>query len=382
MAESHVRIIDCTLRDGEQAPGISFTRAEKIAIACALAAAGVPELECGIAAMGEAEREELRALKELGLASRLTGWSRARREDVDATAACGLDAIHIAFPLSPIQLQCIDRDESWALRELKEVVSYAQQRFRWVSVGAQDASRTPPEMLRKFVKQASALGVHRIRLADTVGIWSPAQTAGAVRGLRKDAGKMAIEFHGHNDLGMATANAIAAVEAGAEAVSATVTGVGERAGNAALEQVVMALRHALGRDCGVQVSALQGICEFVAKASARPIPPSQPITGAAVFQHESGIHCHSLLRDRRSFEPFASAELGREAEQIVIGRHSGSESVLKVLESQGVKTTRAVSSRMLPSIRELSLRIKRALSKQEVLQIFYEVSGQPGAGGV
>lgn len=380
MTEGEVRIIDCTLRDGEQAPGVSFTRAEKIAIASALAAAGVPELECGIAAMGEAEREELRALRELGLAARLTGWSRARREDVDATASCWLDAIHIAFPLSPVQLRCIGRDEAWALRELEEIVTYARRSFRWVSVGAQDASRTPPEMLRKFVKKASGLGVHRLRLADTVGIWSPLQTAAAVRALGGEAGGMDIEFHGHNDLGMATANAIAAVEAGASAVSTTVTGVGERAGNAALEQVVMALRHALGRECGVRTDALPALCEFVARASARPIPPSQPITGAAVFQHESGIHCQALLRDRRSFEPFSGTELGRGETDIVIGRHSGSESVRRVLEGLGVETTRSVSSKMLPAIRKFSLHIKRALSPQEVLQIFYEVSRRQAGG--
>jgi homocitrate synthase NifV len=372
-----VRIIDCTLRDGEQAPGVSFTRAEKIAIACALAAAGVPELECGVAAMGKAEREEICALLELGLSARLTGWSRARREDVDATASCGLDSIHIAFPLSVIQLACIGKDGGWALRELSDLASYAQERFLWVSVGAQDASRTSPTLLEEFVCLASSLGVHRIRIADTVGIWSPMQTAAAINKLRQAAGTVAVEFHGHNDLGMATANAIAAVEAGAEAVSATVNGVGERAGNSALEQVVMALRHSLGIDCGVQPSALQGICEFVARASCRPIPPAQPISGSAVFQHESGIHCHSLLRDRRSFEPFSCSELGRAEQRLMIGRHSGSESVRSVLESLGVKTTRRVSTSMLPAIRQLSSRIKRALSCQEVLQIFHEVTEGP-----
>jgi homocitrate synthase NifV len=369
-----VHIIDCTLRDGEQAPGVSFTRAEKIAIACALAAAGVPELECGIAAMGEVECEEIRALRELGLSARLTGWSRARKADVDATASCGLDSIHIAFPLSSIQLACIGRDENWAMRELGSLVGYARDHFRWVSVGAQDASRTTPELLSEFVQQAASLGVHRVRLADTVGIWSPMRTAETVHRLREIAGAVTIEFHGHNDLGMATANSIAAVEAGAGAVSTTVNGVGERAGNAALEQVVMALRYSLGVQCGVQPIALQGICEFVARASRRPIPSAQPISGEAVFQHESGIHCHSLLRDRRSFEPFPCADLGRPEQKLTIGRHSGSESVLQALENLGVKTTHSVTSSMLPAIRHLSSRSKRALTAQEVLQIYCEAT--------
>jgi homocitrate synthase NifV len=370
MTQAQVRILDCTLRDGEQAPGVAFSLAEKLAIAQTLSEAGVPEIECGIAAMGEAERDDIRALIALELPARLTGWSRARQSDVDATASCGLQAIHIAFPTSAVQLASIGRTQSWVMHELRRIVAYAAERFRWVSVGAQDGARTSPEFLHDFVAAAASANAHRIRIADTVGIWNPLQTAATMRALRDAAGDASLEFHGHNDLGMATGNAISAIQAGCECISVTVAGLGERAGNAALEQVAMAMRHSLGIEPGIDCRALQGLCELVARASARAIPPAQPITGEAIFQHESGIHCHSLLKDRQSFEPFAATELGRVAPDLVIGRHSGSESVLQVLSRLGVETTRTVANRMLPEIRRHSVLKKAALSDQELIQIF------------
>jgi homocitrate synthase NifV len=230
--------------------------------------------------------------------------------------------------------------------------------------------------LREFVSAAANHGAHRIRIADTVGVWNPLRTAEAIHSLREFAGAATLEFHAHNDLGMATANAIAAIQAGARSVSATVNGLGERAGNAALEQVAMAMRHSLGIECGIDCSALPRLCEQVARASARAIPPDQPIIGKAIFQHESGIHCHSLCNDRRSFEPFAAAELGRITPEFVIGRHSGSEGVLQVLAVLGVNTTHAVANQMLPEIRHYSMLNKSALSHEELLRIFAMTNAQ------
>lgn len=382
MSDSKVRIIDCTLRDGEQAPGVVFSREEKLSIARALCDAGIPELECGIAAMGEAECEDIRAIIGLDLPTRLTGWSRANEQDVYATANCGLKSIHIAFPVSTIQLDSIGKTQGWVMQELRKIIARAKERFTWVSVGAQDASRSSPEYLQEFVNTAASLGVHRIRVADTVGIWNSLQTATAIHKLRECAGEMDLEFHGHNDLGMATANTISAIQAGAGSISATVTGLGERAGNAALEQVVMAMQHSLGMPSGIDCSALQQLCELVSRSARRAIPEGQPITGQAIFQHESGIHCHSLIKDRKSFEPFSAAELGRVAPEFVIGRHSGSESVLQVLTRLGIKTSRSVVNRMMPAIRQRSVLKKSSLNHEELVQIFQRTLGKISGCGL
>jgi homocitrate synthase NifV len=170
---------------------------------------------------------------------------------------------------------------------------------------------------------------------------------------------------------MATANAVAAIHAGASAVSVTATGIGERAGNAALEQVVMALRHSLSLDAGIDSHQLPLLCELVSRSSRRPIPVSQPITGAAIFQHESGIHCHGQRRDRRSYEPFAATELSRHSE-FVVGRHSGSDSVRAALEHSGVEATRDEASRLLPEIRRRALEFKRPLSPAELVLLYHQ----------
>ena len=199
-------LIDSTLRDGEQAPGVVFSRSEKLRIASALAAAGVPELEAGTPAIDEEERGDLRAIVGLRLACRVTAWCRATAGDLAHAANCGVDSVHISFPVSPILWGAFGKDERWLWSSLPEIVGNARARFRYVSVGAQDASRAGARMLDAFVLAAIDAGAWRVRVADTVGVWNPRQTWGCFRRLRKAAGnRISLEFHGHNDLGMATA---------------------------------------------------------------------------------------------------------------------------------------------------------------------------------
>lgn len=365
-----VWIIDTTLRDGEQAPGIAFDQENKLEIARRLAKAGVDELEAGIPAMGGAVRDEIRAMVGLNLGCRLTCWCRALEIDLALAADCKTPGVHISLPVSPIHMRALEKTPAWVMDRLEALVPRALKLFDFVSVGAQDALRAVPGFLDTFVEKAARCGAHRVRIADTVGLARPLQVADLVRALRSRAGEMALEFHGHNDLGMATANTVAAVEAGAQAVSVTINGLGERAGNAPLEQVAVVLNTLETRTCRIDTRQLFKLCRFVANRTARPIPVDNPITGRSVFSHESGIHCAGILKDPLTYQPFLPEILGRNGEQLVLGRHSGSKTLQSVLAKTGITLNAERAEGLLSAVRSEALRTKTALSPGKLVQLY------------
>jgi len=343
-------LVDTTLRDGEQSPGVVFSTADKCAIAAALAEAGVPEIEAGTPAMGEEEIAAIRAVVRLRLPSRISVWCRAKQSDLECALRCGSSAVHISFPASPIHVAAIKKSRTWLVEQIGSSVDWSRGRFEFVSVGVQDASRADRGLLSDCARIARAAGADRFRLADTVGVWHPSAVCDAVRHLRAAAPGLLFAFHAHNDLGLATANTLAALEAGAEAVDVTINGLGERAGNAPLEEVVMALKIAVGRETGISPRCLPRLSRLVAAAAGRPVSPNKPIVGADLFRHESGVHVRGLLYNPLTYEPFDPAEVGAQR-AIVLGKHSGTSAVRHVLAMRGGEVTAEEAARLLAAIR-------------------------------
>jgi len=365
---AQVVINDTTLRDGEQAAGVAFNLEEKIAIAKFLDAIGIPEIEIGIAAMGEAEQKAIAAIVNLDLQAHLLGWNRAVISDIQASIACGLQRVHISIPVSAIQINAKFQGQ-WqlVLQKLKDSLSFALDKGLFVSVGGEDSSRADEQFLLDIVLSAQEWGASRFRFCDTVGILDPFTTYDKVKKLVTSL-SIPVEMHTHNDFGLATANALAGIQAGALSVNTTVNGLGERAGNAALEEVVMALKHIYKLDLNIDTRRLLEISQLVATASGYGLPPWKAIVGENTFAHESGIHAHGVLQNPHTYEPFAPEEIGRER-RLVVGKHSGRHLLSNVLQQHGIILNSEKTQSVLNAVRQESIEKKRSLTTQELLSL-------------
>lgn len=369
--QSKIKIDDTTLRDGEQTAGVVFSNHEKIRIAQLLDQVGVAQIEAGIPAMGGDEKAVIKEIASLGLRASVLGWNRAVIRDIQHSIDCGVDAVAISIATSDIHIEHkLKKDRQWVIGSVIEGVKFAKEHGLYVSVNAEDGSRADFNFMVEFGLAAKEAGADRIRFCDTIGVLDPFQTFRIIKDFREAVG-LEIEMHTHNDFGMATANALAGIKAGATWVNTTVNGLGERAGNAALEEVVMAMKYLGHIELGFRTEMFRELSEYVARASARTIPIWKAIVGTNVFAHESGIHADGIIKNPLTYEVFSPEEVGL-TRQLVIGKHSGSASIVAKFKEFGIELDQESSQKILAEVRKVSVELKRSLFEKELVYIYQD----------
>lgn len=369
-----IKIDDTTLRDGEQTAGVVFANDEKIHIARMLDKIGVHQIEAGIPTMGGDEKDAIKAIASLNLNCSILGWNRAVKSDIDDSIECGVDAVAISISSSDIHIEHkLRKSREWVLESVKTSVDYAKGFNLYVSVNAEDASRSDMEFLLQFARTAKDVGADRLRYCDTLGILDPFETFMRVKTIIDIIG-IDVEMHTHNDFGMSIANAIAGIKAGATYVNTTINGLGERAGNASFEEFVMALKYLENVDLGIDTHLFREISEYVATASGRFIPAWKPIVGANLFLYESEIRATNVMKDSSTFELFGPEDVGLER-KIILGKYSGANTVISKLSSLGYKATLKEAEEIANIIRAKSIAMKRSLYDSEIAETYLSFKG-------
>ena len=330
-----VKIFDTTLRDGEQTPGVAMTVDEKIRIAKRLDELGVDVIEAGFPVSSSGEVEAAGKILKLGLNAQICGLARPLKGDLDAAIDADVDYIHTFIGTSPLHREFkLKMSKEEILSKSVDAVEYIKDHGIVAEFSAEDSTRTELDYLKEIYNAVEDAGVDCINVPDTVGVMIPESMKWLIKELKSEL-KVPISVHCHNDFGLAVANSLASVEAGADQVHATINGLGERAGNASLEEVVMALITQYNLKMNIKTEGLVNISEFVSRITGVKMPPNKAIVGENAFAHEAGIHVHGVLAKAETYEPITPEMVGHKR-RIVLGKHTGANAIKAKLEEYGI----------------------------------------------
>ncbi len=366
-----VVFVDTTLRDGAQSPGVFFDLPTKVALVGTLSMIGVGEIEIGSPCLGEEEMEDLRVLSNLNVNTALVTWNRPVDEDILASISLGMKRIHLSFPVSDQHLvHVLKRDRRWVLRNLSSYCVELSSRGICASIGLEDASRADDGFLREVVSEARLKGACRVRFCDTVGVANPGTIRTAIESIASIG--LPIETHCHDDLGMATANTLSAYSAGSRFLSTTISGIGERAGNASMEETVFALEYSLGVKTDVRLSDLVDVSRWLNQKIGRKISPHAPVLGSRIFQHTSGIHVNGVLKESQSYEPYPPEVTGSRR-KIMVSHMTGRSGIRNVLERMGYHPQEDILEKLFPLIRHEGRLRKGVVPPQVIVDKYFEL---------
>jgi D-citramalate synthase len=368
-----VRFLDTTLRDGEQTPGVSLVPENKLRIAQRLDELGVDVIEAGFAAVSEGEMEAVSLIAKQGLRAEISSCARGTRGDIEAVAKSGADSIHLVIPTSDIHLKYkLNKTQAQLLKITEDCVRLAKNQGLIVELSAEDATRTELDFLKKVYEVGIAAGADRVVACDTVGVLTPEKSYELFSELYNSV-KVPISVHCHNDFGMAVANSIAALRAGATQVHATINGLGERAGNASLEEIVVSLKQLYNLDLNIKTELLYSTSQLVSRLTGITVQPNKAIVGENAFTHESGIHTQGLLAHPLTYEPIAPELVGG-TRRISPGKHSGTHGIQSALEKMGLKPNEEQFKEIFKRIKDLGDKGKTVMDA-DLLAISENVMG-------
>jgi isopropylmalate/homocitrate/citramalate synthase len=370
-----IKIVDGTLREGEQTPGVIFTREEKLQIAHELDRAGVKLLDVGMPAVSAEEREAITAIADEGLKASVGVSVRMRQEEIDQAVQCHADEIFLICPVSRLHIKDrLEIDEGDLQKLAEEMITHALEKGLGINLVAEDASRADTAFLIHTLNHAHEAGARRAFICDTVGISEPFAMKTLISRVREEIPQeMRLGVHCHNDFGLATANTLAAMAAGADYPSVTVNGIGERTGNAPLHEVVVAVEKLFHRNHGIDMHRLFGLSRLVEQCSGIFITPQTPVVGLNAFRHESGIHVDGILKNSETYTGLDPSEVNR-IPSFVLGKHTGTQTIRHLLAHRGLSANEEELGKILRRVKDRKTDegkngIKRMADK---ISVFYE----------